>query len=352
MQQAASSTRSYSPDSFPVLPSVELHAGGELDLPALRTPGAGCWRAIPSCAPPLCGTASRKLCQRVEEKVELAARTARLGDHTAPEQEERLVRLFATRPANAARPPAGAAPAPGLSSAPPRTPGAWFWTFHQPAGWTAGPLQLLLAEALTPSTDGLRRGEAAPPAPVRPYGTISPAAERDPAQSEAFLAPQLAFHPADAARDRAPAEHDSGRRPSGIAFAATRHRPHPQSLRALARRSADLGHTWCKAPGACCSPATAASQDVLFGTTVSGRPATCRGRDHGRSVHQHSAPALAVGPAEPLLPWLGSCRTCWPPCGSTSIPRSTCCRDGATSAGRPVFDRPLCSRTPRGKGVR
>ena len=97
--------------------------------------------------------------------------------------------------------------------------------------------------------------------------------------------------------------HSAGRRPRRPG--GRRHRPgagtsdgcglaaaRAAALQAWRGATSYAEHRWSRAPGRCCSAATAADEDVVFGATVSGRPAELRrGRVDGRPVHQHAAGA-------------------------------------------------------------
>ena len=123
---------------------------------------------------------------------------------------------------------------------------------------------------------------------------------QDRAAAEAFWrARARGLHAPDAAARRseppgAPARPASrrARRPrSRAAGRAVR-----RAAGARARPPADAQHRWCRAPGRCCCRATAASDDVVFGATVSGRPAELPGIESMVGLFINTLPVrVAIG---------------------------------------------------------
>jgi len=351
MQQGLLFHALYSPDSSLYFHQLSCTLVGELDLPAFED----AWRRVLArhsiLRTAFMWNGLEEALQRVEEKVELPLERLDWRDHTAPEQEERLVRLFATDRERGF----DLQQAPLLRLTFLRTAeDTWrlVWSFHHLLldGWSA---PVLLAEALT-LYDGLRRGEEPRLPPVRPYRDyIAWLQRRDPAQSEAFWRRQLGGFtrptPLGIERPAEPPTADDGR--PGIAFAAL-DTALTASLRALARQQALTLGTLVQGAWGLLLSRYSGDQDVLFGTTVSGRPADLPGVETMVGLFINTLPLrLAVGPAEPLLPWLRQLQDLLASLrqhehtplnllqGWSDVPR-----------GRPLFDSLLVfENTPEGK---
>jgi amino acid adenylation domain-containing protein/non-ribosomal peptide synthase protein (TIGR01720 family) len=179
------------------------------------------------------------------------------------------------------------------------------WTHHHLLldGWS---LSLLLREIFA-DYEALRRGVDARATPARPYRDyIAWLRRQDASRAGSFWRAQLAgfLAPTPLAVDRAPAA-DAGPAPEPLRRRASLSAEATGSLRALAREHGLTLNTLVQGAWALLLGRYSRERDVLYGTTVAGRPASLEGVGEMIGLFINTLPVrVRVSPEAPLVSWL------------------------------------------------
>ncbi len=179
------------------------------------------------------------------------------------------------------------------------------WTHHHLAmdGWSL-PVVLREAVALYDAAAGGTEARLAPPRPYRDY--VAWLERRDGGAEEAFWRDELAgfLAPTPLGVDRAPGEAAPagyGRREMRLPAALT------AELRGVARRHGLTLSTTVQGAWALLLSRCSGEEEVLFGATVSGRPAELPGVEEMVGLFINTLPVrVSVSPAERVVPWLAA----------------------------------------------